>query len=483
MEQAQVGLIGLAVMGANLARNLADKKICTLVYNRTEEKTRQFMERFGVKGNLDAAYSLEELVRGLARPRRIILMIKAGPAVDAMLEQLLPLLDKGDILIDGGNSFFEDTRRRSSLLAERGLEYVGMGVSGGEEGALHGPSLMPGGSEKAYLLIEPMLQSISAKAGKEGKEACVTHIGPDGAGHYVKMVHNGIEYADMQLIADACTVMRRVVGLSPDEMADVWETWNRGELSSYLVEITARILRVPDEATGKPLIDVILDAAGQKGTGKWTSLSALELGIPAPTITEAVFARCLSGCKEEREALAEVYVSLDSKMAEEAGTRPFTVEEKARLLENLQNTLYAAKICAYAQGFNLLRAASDRYGWDLRMDRIARIWRSGCIIRAAFLDDVSANFAADPRLKNLLFSPFFAAAIEKARPGWGRVVALAVRRGIPVAALSSALAYFDGYRMACGNANILQAQRDYFGAHTYQRVDKEGVFHTDWLAQ
>lgn len=482
MEQAQVGLIGLAVMGANLARNLADKKIRTLVYNRTGEKTRQFMERFGAEGNLDAAYSLEELVRGLARPRRIILMIKAGPAVDTMLEQLLPLLDKGDILIDGGNSFFEDTRRRSALLADRGLEYVGMGVSGGEEGALHGPSLMPGGSEKAYLLIEPMLQAISAKAGKEGKEPCVTHIGSDGAGHYVKMVHNGIEYADMQLIADACTVMRRVLGLSPDEMADVWETWNRGELSSYLVEITARILRVPDEATGKPLIDVILDAAEQKGTGKWTSLSALELGVPAPTITEAVFTRCLSGCKKEREALAEVYGSLDRKMAEEAGARPFTAEEKARLLEDLQNTLYAAKICAYAQGFNLLRAASDRYGWNLRMDRIARIWRSGCIIRAAFLDDVSANFAADPRLKNLLFSPFFAAAIEKARPGWGRVVALAVRRGIPVAALSSALAYFDGYRMACGNANILQAQRDYFGAHTYQRVDKEGVFHTDWLA-
>lgn len=483
MGQAQVGLIGLAVMGANLARNLADKKIHTLVYNRTEEKTRGFMREFGADDCLAAAYSLAELTRGLERPRKIILMIKAGSAVDDMLERLIPLLDKGDILIDGGNSFFEDTRRRFRVLAEKGLEYVGMGVSGGEEGALHGPSLMPGGSKKAYLLLEPMLQAISAKAGRENAEPCVTYIGPDGAGHYVKMVHNGIEYADMQLIADICAIMRRILRMPPEEMARVWEEWGRKELSSYLVEITSRILRRRDEESGRPMVDIILDVAGQKGTGKWTSLSALELGVPVPTITEAVSARDLSCCKQERRALAEVYGALDKTLAVEDGNRVFSAEEKARLLEDLRSTLYAAKICAYAQGFNLLRAASDLYGWDLHMDRIARIWRGGCIIRAAFLDDVSDNFAADPRMKNLLFSPFFAEALQKARPGWGRVVGLAARSGVPAAALSSALAYFDGYRTAFGNANILQAQRDYFGAHRYQRVDKEGIFHTDWIGQ
>ena len=475
--QAKIGLIGLAVMGANLARNLANHNIQTLVFNRTAAKTEQFMKDFGDNPCLQAAYSLEELVQNLERPRKIILMIQAGAPVDAMLDTLTPLLEAGDIVIDGGNSYFEDTRRRSAKLAERGMEFVGMGVSGGEEGALHGPSLMPGCSRKAYVQLEPMLQAISAKAGEDGKEPCVTYIGSDGAGHYVKMVHNGIEYADMQLIADVYTIMRHVLGMEAEEMADVWDEWNKGELSSYLVEITANILRKTDAETGKPMVDVILDVAKQKGTGRWTSMSALELGVATPTITEAVFARNMSTYKEERKELEKVYAGLQDTAVKAA----FTEEEKAQLLEDLRNTLYAAKICAYAQGFNLMGTASETYGWDLQMDRISKIWRNGCIIRARFLDDVSDSFAKQRGMKNLLFSDFFADALKKGRAGWGRVVALAAERGVSVVALSSALSYFDAYRTASGNANVLQAQRDYFGAHTYQRVDKEGSFHTEWM--
>ncbi|MBR1591033.1 MAG: NADP-dependent phosphogluconate dehydrogenase [Acidaminococcaceae bacterium] len=475
--QAKIGLIGLAVMGANLARNLANHNIQTLVFNRTAAKTEQFMKDFGDNPCLQAAYSLEELVQNLERPRKIILMIQAGAPVDAMLDTLTPLLEAGDIVIDGGNSYFEDTRRRSAKLAERGMEFVGMGVSGGEEGALHGPSLMPGCSRKAYVQLEPMLQAISAKAREDGKEPCVTYIGSDGAGHYVKMVHNGIEYADMQLIADVYTIMRHVLGMEAGEMADVWDEWNKGELSSYLVEITANILRKKDAETGKPMVDVILDVAKQKGTGRWTSMSALELGVATPTITEAVFARNMSTYKEERKELEKVYAGLQDTAVKAA----FTEEEKAQLLEDLRNTLYAAKICAYAQGFNLMGTASETYGWDLQMDRISKIWRNGCIIRARFLDDVSDSFAKQRGMKNLLFSDFFADALKKGRAGWGRVVALAAERGVSVVALSSALSYFDAYRTASGNANVLQAQRDYFGAHTYQRVDKEGSFHTEWM--
>lgn len=475
--QAKIGLIGLAVMGANLARNLANHNIQTLVFNRTAAKTEQFMKDFGDNPCLQAAYSLEELVQNLERPRKIILMIQAGAPVDAMLDTLTPLLEAGDIVIDGGNSYFEDTRRRSAKLAERGMEFVGMGVSGGEEGALHGPSLMPGCSRKAYVQLEPMLQAISAKAREDGKEPCVTYIGSDGAGHYVKMVHNGIEYADMQLIADVYTIMRHVLGMEAGEMADVWDEWNKGELSSYLVEITANILRKKDAETGKPMVDVILDVAKQKGTGRWTSMSALELGVATPTITEAVFARNMSTYKEERKELEKVYAGLQDTAVKAA----FTEEEKAQLLEDLRNTLYAAKICAYAQGFNLMGTASETYGWDLQMDRISKIWRNGCIIRARFLDDVSDSFAKQRGMKNLLFSEFFADALKKGRAGWGRVVALAAERGVSVVALSSALSYFDAYRTASGNANVLQAQRDYFGAHTYQRVDKEGSFHTEWM--
>ena len=475
--QAKIGLIGLAVMGANLARNLANHNIQTLMFNRTAAKTEQFMKDFGDNPCLQAAYSLEELVQNLERPRKIILMIQAGAPVDAMLDTLTPLLEAGDIVIDGGNSYFEDTRRRSAKLAERGMEFVGMGVSGGEEGALHGPSLMPGCSRKAYVQLEPMLQAISAKAREDGKEPCVTYIGSDGAGHYVKMVHNGIEYADMQLIADVYTIMRHVLGMEAGEMADVWDEWNKGELSSYLVEITANILRKKDAETGKPMVDVILDVAKQKGTGRWTSMSALELGVATPTITEAVFARNMSTYKEERKELEKVYAGLQDTAVKAA----FTEEEKAQLLEDLRNTLYAAKICAYAQGFNLMGTASETYGWDLQMDRISKIWRNGCIIRARFLDDVSDSFAKQRGMKNLLFSDFFADALKKGRAGWGRVVALAAERGVSVVALSSALSYFDAYRTASGNANVLQAQRDYFGAHTYQRVDKEGSFHTEWM--
>ena len=398
--------------------------------------------------------------------------------MDAMLDTLTPLLEAGDIVIDGGNSYFEDTRRRSAKLAELGMEFVGMGVSGGEEGALHGPSLMPGCSRKAYVQLEPMLQAISAKAGEDGKEPCVTYIGTDGAGHYVKMVHNGIEYADMQLIADVYTIMRHVLGMEPEEMAKVWDEWNKGELSSYLVEITANILRKKDAETGNPMVDVILDVAKQKGTGRWTSMSALELGVATPTITEAVFARNMSTYKEERKELEKVYADLAAAANKKAS---FTEAEKAQLLEDLRNTLYAAKICAYAQGFNLMGTASETYGWDLQMDKISKIWRNGCIIRARFLDDVSDSFAKQSGMKNLLFSDFFAEALKKGRAGWGRVVALAAEKGVSVVALSSALSYFDAYRTASGNANVLQAQRDYFGAHTYERVDKAGSFHTEWM--
>ena len=499
MQNAKIGLIGLAVMGANLARNLASKNIPVLVFNRTAAKTDEFMKNFGSDPCLQAAYSLEEMVQKLERPRKIIMMIQAGPAVDAMLDTLTPLLEAGDIVIDGGNSYFEDTRRRSARLAELGMEFVGMGVSGGEEGALHGPSLMPGCSRKAYVQLEPMLQAISAKAGESGKEPCVAYIGTDGAGHYVKMVHNGIEYADMQLIADVYTIMRQVLGMKTAEMAKVWDEWNKGELSSYLVEITANILKKKAAETGRAMVDVILDVAKQKGTGRWTSMSALELGVATPTITEAVFARNMSTYKEERTALEKVYADLPgataaaaagSKVAAAGNTTvvaaenkkaSFTEAEKAQLLEDLRNTLYAAKICAYAQGFNLLGTASETYGWNLQMDKISKIWRNGCIIRARFLDDVSDSFAKQVGMKNLLFSDFFAEALKKARAGWGRVVALAAERGVSVVALSSALSYFDAYRTASGNANVLQAQRDYFGAHTYQRVDKEGTFHTEWM--
>ena len=467
--KGKIGLIGLAVMGANLARNLAGHGISTVVYNRSRDKTENFLKEFGSDPNLSGAAALEELVNSLEKPRKIILMIKAGEAVDAMMAKLVPFLEKGDILIDGGNSFFEDTRRRSREMEALGLHFVGMGVSGGEEGALYGPSLMPGGAREAYDALLPILKAVSAKA--EG-EACVDYMGADGAGHYVKMVHNGIEYADMQMIADTYFVMKNVLGMTAEEMADTWETWNKGELSSYLVEITARILRKADEMTGKPLVDVILDVAKQKGTGRWTSMSALELGVPAPTITEAVFARTMSSQKEERLVLSKRYRDLAFEGTE---------VDRPAVLEDLRQALYASKICAYAQGFNLLEEAGKVYGWDLQMGRIAKIWRSGCIIRARFLDTVSEIFEKESGMTNLLASGYFSQVLYGARASWGRIISLAVESGAAVPALSSALAYFDSYRTARGSANLLQAQRDCFGAHTYERIDKEGAFHTDWM--
>ena len=467
MENSDIGLIGLAVMGANLARNLASKGIRTVVYNRTGEKTKKFINEFGHGVCLSGAMSLEEFVSAMQKPRKIILMIRAGESVDHMLEHLTPLLEKGDIVIDGGNSYFEDTRRRSKEMEKLGFHYVGMGVSGGEEGALHGPSLMPGGSLAAYEELKPILQAIAAKA---GGEPCVDYIGPDGAGHYVKTVHNGIEYADMQMISDVYMVMKHLLKMAPSEMAEVWDSWNKRELSSYLVEITANVLRKKEE-NGVALIDCILDVARQKGTGKWTSLSALDLGIPVPTITEAVFARHMSCCKKERLSLAEKYKDLKLENP---------VKDKEAFLEDLYAALYGAKICAYAQGFNLLAAAGNHFNWDLHMGRIAKIWRNGCIIRAEFLDRVTESFGSNRDMTNLLGSQYFAKILIRSRKGWGHVVSLAVENGIAVPALSSALAYFDSYRTAVSGANLLQGQRDYFGAHTYERVDKPGTFHTDW---
>lgn len=474
MQHNSVGIIGLAVMGANLARNFADKKITTVVYNRSFAKTAEFMDSYGENSFLEQAVDLPELVAKLSPPRKIIMMIKAGHSVDEMIDSLLPLLEKGDILIDGGNSYFEDTERRCTALAEKGIEYVGMGVSGGEEGALHGPSLMPGCTSFAYDSIANLLEAIAAKAGTYVDEPCVAHIGSGGAGHYVKMVHNGIEYADMQLIADVYSVMRDILRLEHGEMADIFTRWNSMELASYLIEITANVLRKVDTETGVPLLEVILDKAGQKGTGKWTGMNALELGVPVPTISEAVFARNMSGLKKERVGLSKLFASV------QAERRNFSAEEKISLLEDLRSTLYAAKICAYAQGFNLLGAAGAAYGWRLDLGKIARIWRGGCIIRADFLDAVSDSFDESGELTYILSNRYFADALREAYPGWCRILALAAEQGVAVPALNSALSYFNSYRTARGNANMLQAQRDYFGAHTYERTDREGWFHTEW---
>ncbi len=468
MQKAQMGLIGLAVMGANLARNIARNEIKTLVYNRTASKTEDFIKEFG-NDYLEAAYDLEAFCAGLTRPRRILMMVKAGNPVDQLINQLVPYLEAGDILIDGGNSFYEDTIRRTKELEEAGIIYVGMGISGGEEGALNGPSLMPGGSDQAYVELEPVLTAMAAKA--EGM-ACVTHIGTDGAGHYVKMVHNGIEYADMQLICDTYSIMKNALGMSNAEMQAVWEKWNQGRLNSYLVEITSKIMTKMDEESGEPLVEKILDVAGQKGTGKWTSIAALELGVPAPTITEAVYARYMSSYKGMRQKAAAIY----SKPA------AISVEDKEAVLADLEAALYASKICAYAQGFVLMAAAGKEYGWSLDFANIAKIWRNGCIIRAQFLNTLSDIFSKNNDLENLLLDDHFSGVLAESREGWCRVVALAKQAGVPVPGLSSALEYFDYSSTAYVSANLIQAQRDFFGAHTYQRVDKEGTFHTEWEA-
>jgi 6-phosphogluconate dehydrogenase len=464
----ELGVTGLATMGANLARNAARHGFAVAVHNRTERRTRELLDRHGDEGELVGAFSTEELVAALARPRRILVMVKAGPAVDAVLEELAGHLDQGDLLIDGGNSFFEDTVRRERALAERGLRFLGTGVSGGEEGALWGPSIMPGGTPEAYGLVEPVLTAIAAKV--DGVPCCRL-VGPGGAGHYVKMVHNGIEYADMQLIAEAYDLLGQGLGLGAAELAEVFEGWNAGELDSFLIQTTAKVLRQVDAATGRPLVDVILDQAEQKGTGRWTVQSALELGVPVTGITEAVFARVLSSQRSQRVAAAKVLPGPSGRLdAARAGA----------FVEDVRDALYASKVVAYAQGFEQIAAAADAYGWGVELGGLATIWRGGCIIRARFLDRIREAYAADPGLGNLLFAEDFRDAVANAQDAWRRVVATAVTLGVPTPAFASSLAYYDGLRRARGPANLLQAQRDFFGAHTYRRTDRPGTFHTRW---
>ncbi|ALS27419.1 NADP-dependent phosphogluconate dehydrogenase [Paenibacillus cisolokensis] len=468
MAKQQIGVIGLAVMGRNLALNIESKGFTVSVYNRSREKTDDLMKEAAGK-NIVPTYSIEEFVASLETPRKILIMVQAGAGTDATIEALVPHLDKGDIIIDGGNAYFPDTQRRSRELEAKGLRFIGTGVSGGEEGALKGPAIMPGGQESAYKLVEPILTAISAKV---NGDPCCTYIGPDGAGHYVKMVHNGIEYGDMQLICEAYHLLTSVLGLTTEELHETFSEWNRGELDSYLIEITADIFSKYDPETNKPMVDVILDSAGQKGTGKWTSQSALDLGVPLSIITESVFSRFISALKEERVAA--------SKLLKGPQTAPFQGDKKA-FIEAVRKALFASKICSYAQGFAQMRAASEEYGWNLRYGDIAMIFRGGCIIRARFLQNIKEAYDRDPQLRNLLLDPYFKEIVESYQGAWREVVATAVQYGIPVPGFASALSYFDSYRTERLPANLLQAQRDYFGAHTFKRVDKEGVFHFNWL--
>ncbi|MDF4196851.1 NADP-dependent phosphogluconate dehydrogenase [Bacillus subtilis] len=468
MSKQQIGVIGLAVMGKNLALNIESRGFSVSVYNRSSSKTEEFLQEAKGK-NVVGTYSIEEFVQSLETPRKILLMVKAGTATDATIQSLLPHLEKDDILIDGGNTYYKDTQRRNKELAESGIHFIGTGVSGGEEGALKGPSIMPGGQKDAHELVKPILEAISAKV--DG-EPCTTYIGPDGAGHYVKMVHNGIEYGDMQLISESYFILKQVLGLSADELHEVFAEWNKGELDSYLIEITADIFTKKDEETGKPLVDVILDKAGQKGTGKWTSQSALDLGVPLPIITESVFARFISAMKEERVKASGLLSGPEVK--------PVT-ENKEELIEAVRKALFMSKICSYAQGFAQMKAASEEYNWDLKYGEIAMIFRGGCIIRAAFLQKIKEAYDREPELDNLLLDSYFKNIVESYQGALRQVISLAVAQGVPVPSFSSALAYYDSYRTAVLPANLIQAQRDYFGAHTYERTDKEGIFHTEWM--
>ncbi|MEO2206957.1 NADP-dependent phosphogluconate dehydrogenase [Paenibacillus pabuli] len=468
MAKQQIGVIGLAVMGKNLALNIESRGFTVSVFNRSPEKTNDLLKEAEGK-NLTGTFSIEEFVASLESPRKILIMVQAGKATDATIESLLPHLDEGDIIIDGGNAYFPDTQRRSKELEEKGIRFIGTGVSGGEEGALKGPSIMPGGQESAYKLVEPILTAISAKV---GDDPCCTYIGPDGAGHYVKMVHNGIEYGDMQLIGEAYHLLKSVLNVSVEELHEIFTEWNQGELDSYLIEITADIFSKYDPETGKPMVDVILDAAGQKGTGKWTSQSALDLGVPLSMITESVFSRFLSAMKDERVAA--------SKILNGPKTEAFSGDKKA-FIESVRKALFASKIVSYAQGFAQMRAASDEYGWDLKYGNIAMIFRGGCIIRSQFLQNIKEAYDKDAELKNLLLDPYFQNIVESYQDAWREVVAAAVKQGIPVPGFSSALSYYDSYRTERLPANLLQAQRDYFGAHTFKRVDKEGSFHHNWM--
>ncbi|AIP18729.1 NADP-dependent phosphogluconate dehydrogenase [Burkholderia pseudomallei] len=469
MGKQAIGVVGLAVMGRNLALNIESRGYAVSVYNRSREKTDELIAEFPDR-KLVPAHTLEAFVASLETPRRILLMVKAGEATDATIAALKPLLDKGDVLIDGGNTHFTDTIRRNQELAQAGLHFIGTGVSGGEEGALRGPSIMPGGQRDAYDLVEPILEQIAAKAPADG-EPCVAYMGPDGAGHYVKMVHNGIEYGDMQLIAESYAVLKQVAGLTNDELGAVYAEWNQGELDSYLIEITAKIFGKKDDETGEHLVDVILDRAAQKGTGKWTSQNALDLGVPLPLITESVFARVLSSLKAQRVAASEVL----------SGPSPAPLEgDRAAFVESVRRALYLSKVISYAQGFAQLDTASKEYGWNLDLGTIAKIFRAGCIIRARFLQKITDAYAKDAALANLLLDPYFQDIAANYQSALRDVVIAAVKAGVPVPAFASAVAYFDSYRSARLPANLVQAQRDFFGAHTFERTDKPGSFHASW---
>ncbi|OME87943.1 phosphogluconate dehydrogenase (NADP(+)-dependent, decarboxylating) [Paenibacillus sp. FSL A5-0031] len=468
MKKQQIGVVGLAVMGKNLALNIESKGFSVAVYNRSAEKTNELLAEAQGK-DFVGAFSVEEFVQSLESPRKILIMVKAGQPTDDTINQLVPYLDQGDILIDGGNAYFPDTQRRNKELQALGFRFIGAGVSGGEEGALNGPAIMPGGQRDAYELVEPILTAISAKV---NGDPCSTYIGADGAGHYVKMVHNGIEYGDMQLIGEAYHLLKDVLNLNTSQLHDIFTEWNNGELDSYLIEITADIFKKIDPETGKPMVDVILDSAGQKGTGKWTSQSALDLGVPLSIITESVFARFISAMKEERVAASK---KLNGPAVSSYDGDP------QEFIEAVRKALYTSKIASYAQGFAQMRAASDAYNWDLKYGSIAMIFRGGCIIRARFLQNIKDAYDRNPALNNLLMDEYFSNIVENYQEAWRKVISIAVTRGIPVPAFASALAYYDSYRTERLPANLLQAQRDYFGAHTFQRLDKEGSFHFQWM--
>ena len=469
MSKPQIGVVGMAVMGKNLALNIESRGYSVAIYNRTGSKTEKVVADHPDK-NLVPSYTIEDFVNSLETPRRIILMVKAGAPTDATIKSLLPHLDKGDVLIDGGNTFFQETMRRNEELDNSGINFIGMGVSGGEKGALEGPSLMPGGQKEAYDLVEPILKKIAAKA--EDGEACVTYVGPNGAGHYVKMVHNGIEYGDMELIAESYNLMRNLLGLSNDEISDVFNEWKDGELKSYLIDITADILtRKDDLGTGKPIVDVILDRAGNKATGKWSSQSALELGVPQSLITESVYARYISAMKDERVAASQVLPNPEFDLGD---------VNKKELVEKIRRALYFSKIMSYAQGFEQLRVASENYDWNLNYGDMAKIWREGCIIRAQFLQKITDAYEKNPELKNLMLDDYFKKIVEEYQNDVRDIAALAIKAGVACPGFSSAITYYDQYRSAHLPANIIQAQRDYFGAHTYERTDREGIYHYEW---
>lgn len=470
-SNCDIGLIGLAVMGENLALNIESHGFRIAVYNRTTSKVDELLAGRAKGKNFVGCHSLEELVGCLKSPRKVMLMVKAGPAVDEFIEKLIPLLSPGDVIIDGGNTLFSETERRTKYVESKGLLFIGTGVSGGEEGALKGPSMMPGGSTAAWPLVKPIFQAISAKVGPNLDVPCCEWVGPRGAGHYVKMVHNGIEYGDMQLICEAYWMLKCALGLTNDELYDVFQQWHEGELNSYLIEITRDIFSVRDPESNGYLVDAILDTAGAKGTGKWMSQLALDLGVPSTLVTEAVYARCLSAMKEARVRASKVLKGPTAKFR----------GDRVKFIEQVRHALYASKICSYAQGYVQMQAAAKEYDWPLNLGEIALLWRGGCIIRAVFLERIKEAYDSKKPPENLLLAPYFKNAVRKAQTAWRNVVATAVRLGIPTPAFATALAYYDGYRSERLPANLLQAQRDYFGAHTYNRVDRDGIFHSDWI--